>query len=329
MNLQKGTMSQAALSQEFVGTDAVSLPARALEVVHDYYELIKPRIIVLLLISTGCPMILAAEGRVPAALIFWALLGGALVSGSASVLNCIWDKDIDAIMNRTKNRPLPADRVTTRGAFIYSMVLLAIGTWILAEKLNFLAAAVAMFGHLFYVFVYTIWLKRSSEQNIVIGGAAGAVPPIVGWIGVTGRIDVEALLLFFLIFLWTPPHFWALAINKNADYQRAGVPMMPVISGERRTQRQMFWYAAALIPVSWALVAFNNTLGWFSLVVLTSLGIAFAWKVHRLRNLVADAPHSNSDTSAEKTKQAWDIFWFSIIYLALFFVCLVVDSIIL
>ena len=298
-------------------------------VLQDYFELIKPRIIVLLLISTGCPMILAAEGHVPVATIFYALLGGALVSGSAGVLNCIWDKDIDGIMNRTKNRPLPADRVSVEGAFLYSIFLFVLGVSLLAMQLNWLAASVAIFGHLFYVLIYTIGLKRSSVQNIVIGGAAGAVPPIVGWIGVTGRIDLEAILLFLLIFLWTPPHFWALAINKNQDYQRAGVPMMPVICGEAVTQRQMFWYALALLPVTWLLVAVNPTLGNFSLVVLTLLSSAFAWKVHQLRQYVIPSAATSEEMTQAKTKKAWDIFWFSIIYLALFFICLVVDSILI
>lgn len=292
----------------------------------DYFELIKPRIIVLLLISTGCPMILAAHGQVHAATIFYALLGGALVSGSAGVLNCIWDKDIDAIMNRTKNRPLAAERVSVEGAFLYSLVLFVLGVGLIALQLNPLAAAVSIFGHFFYVLVYTIGLKRSSVQNIVIGGAAGAVPPIVGWVGVTGHIDLEAILLFLLIFLWTPPHFWALAINKNQDYQRAGVPMMPVVCGEVRTQREMFWYALSLLPVSWLLVAVNQDLGAVSFLSLTLLSATFAWKVHQLRPLVRAA--DSQAVFEEKTKKAWDIFWFSIIYLALFFVCLVVDSMI-
>ncbi len=325
MSMQKAAAE--SVGEGLITREGASAVSGILQLVRDYYELIKPRIIILLLISTGCPMILAADGKVPGALIFWALVGGALVSGSASVLNCIWDKDIDSIMKRTKNRPLPAERVTVGGAFVYSMVLFAVGYWVLASKLNLLAANVAVFGHLFYVFIYTIWLKRSSEQNIVIGGAAGAVPPIVGWIGVTGRIDIEAILLFLLIFLWTPPHFWALAINKNADYQRAGVPMMPVVSGEKRTQRQMFWYALSLIPVTWALVLVNPALSTFSFIVLTTLGVMFTWKVHQLRPLVSTGKAQDEDPV--KTKRAWDIFWFSIIYLALFFVCLVVDSVLL
>ena len=285
----------------------------------DVISLAKPRILTLLLIATCCPMILAGHGRVPLEMFMAALFGGALISGSASVINCIWDRDIDAVMERTRNRPLPAKRLSVMTAAVFALLLGVGGFVVLYAGLNPLAAYTALFGHFFYVVIYTMWLKRSTPQNIVIGGAAGAIPPIVGWVGVTGRLDLEAWLMFLLIFLWTPPHFWALALNKNSDYARAGVPMLPVVAGEKATHRQMLWYALSLIPVSLVLVLANEELGWFSMVTLLSLGFVFAFKVYQLKLI-------DENNVPAKTKKAWDVFYFSLLYLALFFVCLVVDS---
>lgn len=282
----------------------------------DLLSLTKPRILTLLLISTCCPMVLAAQGKVNFSLVILALVGGALISSSACAINCIWDRDIDALMERTKNRPLVDGRVSLLSAYVLATLTGIGGFFILWVGVNPLAALIALFGHLFYVLIYTVWLKRSTPQNIVIGGAAGAVPPVVGWVGITGQVNLDALLLFSIIFLWTPPHFWALALNKNADYQRAGVPMLPVVVGPEKTFLQMLWYAYALLPVSLLLVYVNNSLGLFSLITMLSLGIIFIRKIHRLKN--------SSDNN--KAGFAWDVFGFSLIYLALFFVCLVVDS---
>lgn len=286
----------------------------------DLISLMKPRVLSLLLISTICPMFLAAQGDVPSRAIFLALLGGFLISGSASVFNCVWDRDIDAIMERTKNRAIPAGRIAVSTAVIFGLLLGVLGYLILNFGLNTYAALIALFGHFFYVFVYTIWLKRITPQNIVIGGAAGAIPPLVGWVGVRGQLDFEAILLFLIIFLWTPPHFWALALNKNSDYQKAGVPMLPVVAGESKTHLQMLLYALSLIPISMWLVAFNKDLGFFSYATMLFLGIVFSYKVYDLMRSI--------DLAQEiKTKKAWDVFGFSLVYLALFFVCIVVDSI--
>ncbi|MBP9837957.1 MAG: heme o synthase [Proteobacteria bacterium] len=290
-------------------------------VVADYINLMKPGVLSLLLVSTCCPMLLAAGGEIETAILIYALVGGYLISASASVFNCIWDRDIDAIMERTKNRPLAAGRVTVPRAFVYGVVLGIVGFTILWFGLNPLAASISLFGHFFYVFIYTIWLKRSTPQNIVIGGAAGAIPPIVGWVGVTNHLSIDAILLFFVIFLWTPPHFWALALNKNSDYRRAGVPMLPVVSGEAETVKQMLWYALSLIPVSAVLVYSNKYLGMFSLFALAIIGIVFSFKVYQLKQLIA----KGADL-ALKTKKAWDVFGFSLIYLALFFVFIVFDA---
>lgn len=286
---------------------------------NDLVSLTKPRILVLLLITTCCPMVLAAHGEVHFVQILLALAGGALMSGSAGVINCIWDRDIDAVMERTKRRPMPNGRVSVAAALAFAAVLGVAGLAVLYYGLNPVAAGLGLFGHLFYVFIYTMWLKRSTPQNIVIGGAAGAIPPMVGWVGVTGRIDLDAVLLFLIIFLWTPPHFWALALNRNADYRRAGIPMLPVVAGREATHRQMVAYAAALLPVSLFLVWHNETLGMFSFVVLLALGATFLLKVMALQRI---AP----EEAARHEQRAWDVFKFSVLYLALFFMCLVVDS---
>ena len=289
----------------------------SLSYVKDLVSLTKPKIMVLLLISTTCPMILASGGAVSIETVLYALVGGALISGSASCVNCIWDTDIDALMTRTKNRAIPTGRVGVFPAILWSALLGWAGYYILNTFLNPLAGFIALCGHLFYSIVYTMWLKRSTAQNIVIGGAAGAVPPLVGWAAVAGELDTTAWLLFLVIFIWTPPHFWALALNKNEDYKRARVPMLPTVAGEKETHRQMLIYAVALIPISWFLVSSSPLLGVFSAVSLTALGVVFAYKVLKLGNLVDEE---------QKTIQAWDVFKFSVFYLAFFFAALVVDS---
>jgi protoheme IX farnesyltransferase len=305
-----------SLPTQLSGVDILSkLVAR----VGDYINLMKPKIIVLLLISTVCPMVFAAAGAVDWIKIIAALVGGALVSGSASAMNCIWDRDIDAVMERTKDRPLAAGRVSVFEALVFSFAIGVAGLFILQKYLNPLAAAISLSGHLFYVFIYTIWLKRKTPQNIVIGGAAGAFPPLVGWAGVTGSLDITSFYLFMIIFLWTPPHFWALALNKNEDYKRAGVPMLPVVAGERETHLQMFAYALSLLPVTFLFLLSNSQLGLFSWTVLLSLGVTFLYKCWLLME----------GRPEQRVKLAWDVFGFSLIYLAFFFVSLVVDSTVL
>ena len=310
--------SQAASSAGYPQVDSGAF-SQIGATLSDFLNLTKPGILGLLLISTCCPMVLAGEGRVSGSLVFYALLGGMLISASASVMNCVFDRDIDAVMDRTKNRPMASGRISVPAAMFFAYLLGFAGFGVLYRGLNPFAAYIALFGHFFYVVIYTLWLKRNTPQNIVIGGAAGAIPPLVGWVGITGELELDAVLLFTVIFLWTPPHFWALALNKNGDYRRANVPMLPVVSGERETERLMYRYAVALLPVSLALVLHNHQLGLFSLFVLGGLGTIFAFKIDQLRRL------DLANTEA-RTKKAWDIFGFSLIYLALFFVCLVVDS---
>jgi protoheme IX farnesyltransferase len=291
----------------------------------DLLNLCKPGILVLLLISTGCPMIVAASGTFPFEVFLPTILGGALLSASASTMNCIWDRDIDSIMNRTKRRPLPDGRIEIVEATVFSLILLALGVWVLWKFTNPVAALVALSGHLFYVLVYTGWLKRSTPQNIVIGGAAGAVPPIVGWAAVSGSIDIPALLLFAIIFLWTPPHFWALALNRNEDYRRASIPMMPVVAGERSTHKQMLFYAFTLLPVSWLFVYVTPQLGIISAVGLSILAGVFLLMNFKL--FLLGRKTETPEIKELKTKTSWRVFSFSMIYLALLFFVTVFDSV--
>lgn len=289
--------------------------------VRDYVSLTKPGVLVLLLISTVCPMFVAAGTELDFSLVLWTLIGGALISGSASAINCIYDADIDAIMQRTKNRPIPDGRIGKISASLFALVIGMLGLIVMALKVNVEAAAISMFGHFFYVLIYTLWLKRSTPQNIVIGGAAGAVPPVVGWVAVTGEINLTAMLMFLLIFLWTPPHFWALAINKNADYTKANVPMMPVVYGIKDTVLQMLVYSITLVPVSFLLVMAEDNLSWFSMIFLLGMSIWFVEKNYRLYQLT-----SKNIFDQRMTKASWDVFWYSIAYLGLFFGCMVIDS---
>lgn len=288
------------------------------------YELGKPKVLSLLLITTACPMVLAGAGKVSWISILNAIIGGSLVSSSASAINCIWDVDIDKIMKRTQNRPLVTGRISLQFAAIYSFIIGMVGVLWLAITLNPLSGFLALAGHLFYVFIYTVWLKRSTPQNIVIGGAAGAVPPLVGWAAVTGTIELEAILLFLLVFLWTPPHFWALALNRNEDYQKASIPMLPVVAGERATHLQMLLYALALIPTSFLLVVSNTNLGPISYLSFGLSGTYFAYLNYKLFLLGKKLP--NPEIEEVKTKVAWKIFGFSIVYLLIIFLTLVVDT---
>ncbi|MDE2571082.1 MAG: heme o synthase [bacterium] len=212
-----------------------------------YAEIAKPRIIVLLLITTVAAMLMAARGLPPAELIFWTLMGGALSSASSGAFNCWYDRDIDPLMKRTATRPLPTGRLQPWQALAFAAVSGTLAYVILGVFVNPLAMALAMFGQFYYCVIYTIWLKRSTPMNIVIGGGAGAVPPLVGWAAVTHQVGAPALGLFAVIFLWTPPHFWSLALNVEIDYAKAGVPMLPNVAGERYTRIQIFGYTVVLV----------------------------------------------------------------------------------
>ena len=220
----------------------------------DYLALTKPRIVLLLLITTVPAMILAQNGLPSPGLVLVTLIGGTLSAGGANAINCYLDRDIDSLMYRTRARPLPAGWVAPEQALLFGVALGLAGFELLALAVNLLSAALAASALLFYVFVYTLWLKRTSSQNIVIGGAAGALPPVIGWAAVTGSLSWPALVLFAIIFLWTPPHFWALALRYRSDYARAGVPMLPVVRGEAETNRQIVVYSVLVAAASLALV---------------------------------------------------------------------------
>jgi protoheme IX farnesyltransferase len=219
-----------------------------------YYRLTKPRIVLLLLITTVPAMLLAARGLPSPWLILGTLMGGAIAAGSANAINMYLDRDIDAIMRRTRQRPLPAHAIAPERALRFGFVLGAIAFYFLAVTVNVLAAVLALSAIAFYVFVYTMWLKRTTSQNIVIGGAAGAVPALVGWAAVTGTLAWPAVVLFAIVFVWTPPHFWALAMRFSGDYAAAGVPMLPVVRGEGETRRQILLYSLVLFATTMLLV---------------------------------------------------------------------------
>jgi protoheme IX farnesyltransferase len=290
-----------------------TLPSR--ELVRDMVVLTKPAIMSLLLLTAIGAMFLAARGVPPFSLLAATLVGGAAASGGASALNHYFDRDIDELMRRTRRRPLPAHRVPDEWAVGLGIVLNIIAFAVLALFANVLAAALAIAGTLFYIFVYTLWLKRSTVQNIVIGGAAGAIPPLVGWAAVTGSLDLEAWLLFAIIFFWTPAHFWALALLISDDYKRAGIPMLPVVRGEEATTWGIFTYALSLVPLS-VLLFLGGGLGPLYLVAAIGLGLVFVgWSVRLIRA-----------AAARRRAIARGLYLYSLLYLALLFVAIMVDT---
>jgi protoheme IX farnesyltransferase len=290
-----------------------TLPSRA--VVSDLVALTKPAIMSLLLLTALGGMFLAARGVPPFDLLAATLVGGAAASGGASALNHYFDRDIDELMRRTRRRPLPSQRVPKEWAVGLGIALNIVAFAVLAIYANVLAATLAIVGTLFYIFVYTIWLKRSTVQNIVIGGAAGAIPPLVGWAAVTGSLDLGAWLLFAIVFFWTPAHFWALALLIRDDYARAGVPMLPVVQGERATAWNILLYAASLIPLS-LLLFVTGGLGLVYLVAALALGLVFVgWAIRLLRA-----------AASRRRAIARGLYVYSLLYLALLFVAIMVDS---
>ena len=289
-------------------------PRPAREVVLDYVSLAKPRIIPLLLITALGGMMMAERGWPSTGLVVLTLLGGALAAAGAGAINCWIDRDLDGAMLRTRRRPLPDGRIAPSHALLFGIALGLAAFVLLAFWVNVLTATLAISGLLFYVFVYTLWLKRWTVQNIVIGGAAGAVPPVVGWAAVTHRVDLTAIYLFAVIFLWTPPHFWALALRLKGDYARARVPMLPVVRGEAVARRQILLYTLVLVAVTLAVVV-TGALGLLYLAGAAVLGGVFiALAVVNLRN----------------QRQRWSrlLFDYSIAYLGLLFAVMVADRMI-
>jgi protoheme IX farnesyltransferase len=283
---------------------------RPASLTRDLIALTKPRIISLLLVTTVAPMYVA--GSPSLALVLIVTIGGYLMAGGANAVNMYLDRDIDDRMARTRLRPIPSGRMAAPAVLAFGVALSCAATWMLARFVNVLTASLALAGFYFYVFVYTRWLKRSTPHNIVIGGAAGAFPPLVGWAAVTNGVDLAAIYLFLIIFYWTPPHFWALALLKQRDYGNAGVPMAPLVWGERETMDQMLWYTLILVPLTLLPVAFG-AFGTVYFVSALALGAWLLAGVIRIRR-------------AEMwTKIAWKVYKFSLLYLALLFVAMVID----
>ncbi len=276
-----------------------------------YFLLNKPVIVALLLVTAYTGMVLAAKGMPDVRLTFWTLLGGALAAGGASAINQYIDREADKRMQRTAKRPIPAGMITPAQGLAYGIATCWVAFFLLAIMVNLLTALLALAGMIYYVGIYSLWLKPATPQNIVIGGGAGAIPPLVGWAAVANDLQVPALFLFAIIFLWTPPHFWALALVRRKDYARAGIPMLPVVQGEQATRRQIFTYTLQLVALTLLMPLLNLTGHLFLLVALVLGGglIYTAWRVLRLPG----------------NRPAYQMYRMSSMYLALIFLALVVD----
>ena len=283
-------------------------------VIRDYVSLTKPKIISLLLVTAAGGMFLAEQGVPSLVMLAWVWIGGALASGGANAINQHLDRDIDREMRRTQSRPVAGQRVSPRYALAFGIGLNVAAFALLATLVNPLAAVLTLLASLFYVFVYTLWLKRTTPNNIVIGGAAGAVPPMVGWVAVTGTLDLPAVYLFAIIFFWTPPHFWALSLLIQGDYEQAGVPMLPVVSSRRQTTLHIFLYSVALTGLT-LMFALLPEVGLIYLASAALLGAPFIWLAWRLWR----------DDTRGRAKAT---YLYSLAYLALLFVAVMVDSVV-
>ena len=281
--------------------------------VGEFFQLMKPRVMSLV-IFTGFAGMFLAPGQMHPILAAVALFAIAAGAGASGAINQWYDRDIDAVMSRTRNRPIPAGRVVPAEALALGIVISFLSVLLLSLTSNLLAGGLLAFTIFFYAVIYTVWLKRSTAQNIVIGGAAGALPPMVGWAAVTGSISIESIALFALIFVWTPPHFWALALVKNDDYKQAGVPMLPVVAGAAETRKQILIYALILAPTGLAPYALSMTTLLYPAIAAV-MGIVFV-------GLAISLYRKPSDTAA------WKLFKFSIFYLFILFAALIADRLI-
>ena len=279
-----------------------------------YIRLTKPRIVGLLVVTTIPAMMLADKGMPSLWLILATVLGGSIVAGGANAMNMYFDRDIDELMLRTRDRPVPSGQVEPERAALFGLALAAGGFVFLQWSVNLLAASLTLSAFAFYVLVYTLLLKRTTPLNIVIGGAAGAMPPVVGWAAVTGEIAVPALILFAIVTVWTPPHFWALSLNYSSDYERAGVPMLPVVAGPEETKRQILLYSIALVAFS-LLLAVWGIAGTIYLSAAMVLGAVFLYYAFRLWR----------ETSAKASSA---LFRYSIVYLGLLFGSIALDGLV-
>ena len=297
------------------------LQVNILAIAADYVALTKPPIILLLLITALGGMFLAAQGAPPVSVALLLLLGGAAAAGGASAINHYLDRDIDALMSRTRHRPVPGRRVSPGAALAFGVLLNLFAFLLLATSVNLLSALLTLSGTLFYVFVYTWWLKRSTPQNIVVGGAAGAVPPLAGWAAVTGGLELPALYLFAIVFFWTPPHFWALSLLIRDDYERAGIPMLPVVSGIAETRRNILLYTVLLVSLTILFVT-TQAVGWLYVIAALALGAVFLFLAWRL------VVQGGSRAQTDGMRTARVLYLYSLLYLALIFISIIVDSVV-
>ena len=294
-----------------MNTTAIGTPHLSLSTPEDYLALLKPGVMSLV-VFTGWIGMLVAPGHVHPFLQAIAVLCIALGSGAGGAINMWYDRDIDAVMQRTKNRPIPAGRIAPSEALSFGISMGLLSVALMGLALNWLAAGLLAAAILFYVFIYTVWLKRRTPQNIVIGGAAGAFPPMIGWAAITGDITLYPVLLFLIIFLWTPPHFWALALYRNGDYAKAGVPMLPVVAGKAATKRQVLFYSILLLLVT-LLPGLLHMAGVIYTVGAALLGLRFIQHAARVMK-------SEADITAKK------MFGYSILYLFALFGLLGIDA---
>jgi protoheme IX farnesyltransferase len=303
------------MMSETTFANSVELGANA----SDWIALLKPRVLTLVVFTGAIGLIIAPE-KINPILGLVAILCITVAAGAAGAINMWYDRDIDAIMKRTANRPIPAGRISPQGALIFGVTLALFSVLIMAMATNLVAAGILALSIAFYVFVYTIWLKRRTPQNIVIGGAAGAFPAVIGWAAATGNVTLLPVLLFLIAFFWTPPHFWSLSLYASADYERAGVPMLPVVRGARYTRWNIFAYTLVLIPFTlapWAL----GLMGWIYGVTALVLGVTFLWYAWRVLTDEQDA----AGKSLTKDKPAKAAFKYSILYLFILFGACAVD----
>ena len=297
----------------YLAKDTVAFPPLDIsQRLKDFLILTKPIIVGLLLVTTFSGLVAGGKAWPSLSLTVWTLLGGALAAGGSGALNQYIDRDLDKNMQRTSKRPMAANRMTAAEGLSFGLALCIISFYLMAGFVNFLAAFLSLAGIIYYVFLYSILLKKATVQNIVIGGGAGAIPPMVGWAAATGHLDMPAWILFLIIFMWTPPHFWALALVRSNEYARAGVPMMPVIRGEAETRKQMLIYTVLLVFLSLSLSVFHFA-GNVYLVSALVLGVGLifaAWRVYRTDN----------------NKIAWQMYRYSSMYLMFLFIALMVDA---
>ncbi len=309
-----GGLLALALSAWRATPDGVAFPPVSWrQRLRDFFTLTKPIVTALLLVTTFAGMVVAARGLPAASLVLWTLLGGYLAAGGASALNQYIDRDLDRHMQRTSRRPLAAARMMPAEGLAFGLVLSVLSFYIMAAFVNLTAALLTLAGIFYYVGLYSLWLKKATVQNIVIGGGAGAIPPLVGWSAVTGTLDWTALFLFAIVFLWTPPHFWALAIVRRKDYARAGVPMLPVVHGERATRRQILIYTVELVALTLLMPLLGLAGGAFLIAALVLGGwlLRTAWLLWRQAG----------------NKIAWKMYRYSSMYLFFLFAALMLDAV--